>query len=164
MGRLKTFRKYILWLIGFAIFSWLCTYIGFNSTYKSMESYEIVPNEIDVVVAQSTKVNGRIYGEITNNLQSDFNGKYIKVEILNKNEKVVATKYLKIENAKINEPKKFAVNFTAENIKYYRMKIIDENAKNREEIEKAENLFKDVFTNEELKQYIIVGLLLRLII
>ena len=60
MGRLKTFRKYIIWIILFYLFTMLMTYIGFNSSYKNIESDVETPSQTKIDIAQSTKVNGRI--------------------------------------------------------------------------------------------------------
>ena len=116
MDRIKTFGKYVIWIILFYLFTMLMTYIGFNSAYRNMEQETDLPKQIKIDVAQSTKVNGRIFGEVTSTEENDLNGKYIKVQIFNRRDALVGTKYLKIEDAKINEPKKFVVYFTAENI------------------------------------------------
>lgn len=160
MGRLKTFRKYILWIVGFYIFSTLLIYIGLNTTYKDINNIESIPECVDVEVAEATKVNGRIYGKITNSEQNNLNGKFLKVQIYNYRNEYVATKYLEIKDTNLNEPKKFAVYFTAENIKGYTIEILEKTEKVEEEKIKAENLFKDIFTNTELKKYAIITLVL----
>ena len=163
MDRLKTFGKYILWIVGFYIFSLVLTYIGFNATYKNIHSVNKIPEQINIVLAQSTKVNGRIYGEVTSTEDNDLNGKYIKVQIYTRYNNFAGTRYLKIENTEPNVPKKFAVNFKAENIKYYTVEIIDEDEQSAEEIEKIENLYKDIFTKEEIKTYVIAWLVIKLL-
>ena len=163
MDRLKTFGKYILWIVGFYIFSLVLTYIGFNATYKNIDSFKEIPEQINIVLAQSTKVNGRIYGEVTSTADNDLNGKYIKVQIYTRYNNFAGTRYLKIENTQANVPKKFAVNFKAEDIKYYTVEIIDEDEQSAEEIEKIENLYKDIFTKEEIKTYVIAWLVIKLL-
>ena len=81
MGRLKTFRKYIIWIVAFYLFSMLITYVGLNSTYKDISTSNELSNQVKVDIAQATKVNGRIYGEVTNSEENNLNGKYIKVKI-----------------------------------------------------------------------------------
>lgn len=164
MGRLKTFAKYVLWVIGLYIFTMVCTYVGFNSTYKNIINKENLPNQITIDVAQSTKVNGRIYGKVTSNDENNLNGKYIKVQIYTKNGNLAGTKYLKIENTNLNEPKKFMVNFTAENIKYYTIEIVDNTKEVEDDIKLVDEIFGDIFTNEELKTYAIVTLVLFLMV
>lgn len=160
MGRLKTFRKYILWIIGFYIFTMFCTYVGLNATYEDITAKQDIPTQMEIKLAQATKVNGRIYGEVTSTQENDLNGKYIKVEIYNKSDILTATKYLKIENTNYNEPKKFAVNFTAESIESYTIDIVDDSQKVEEEAARSEELFGDIFTKESLRTIVIIGLIL----
>lgn len=162
MNRIKTFTKYVLWIIAFYIFTMVCTYVGFNSTYKDIDYKGTLPNQVTINLAQSTKVNGRIYGEVTSTAENDLNGKYIKVRIYTEKGNLAGTKYLKIENTKLNEPKKFAVNFTAENINSYTLEILEDTEETQEELKKAIDLFGDKFTDEELKTYAIVTLVLTL--
>lgn len=163
MGRLKTFRTYILLLVGFYIFTVVFTYIGLNATYKNINFRENLPDQVVINLAQATTVNGRIYGEVTSTQENNLNGKYIKVEIYNKKEAIAGTKYLKIEGTNLNEPKKFAVYFTADNIKSYKIEIVEDSKETQEDIKRVTDLFKDTFTDEELKTYAIVTLVLLLI-
>ena len=162
MGRLKTFRNYIIYLIGIYIFSMACMYIGFNATYRNIGYSETIPDEITVEVAQSTKVNGRIYGKVKNTEQNDLNGKYIKVQIFSKRNELLGAKYLQISDIKPNETKKFKVNFTAENVKYYSIDILEDNEETQKEINLAKELWDKIFTEEELKGAVIVGLIIGL--
>lgn len=164
MGRLKTFRTYILLLVGFYIFSVVFTYIGLNATYKNINLIETLPNQVNINLAQATTVNGRIYGEVTSTEENNLNGKYIKVEIYTKTGNYAGTKYLKIEGTQVNEPKKFAVYFTADNIRSYTIEIVDATEEIENQVKIATEAFKDIFTNEELKTYAIVTLVLILIL
>lgn len=164
MGRLKTFLKYIIWIVSLAAFSALLIYIGLNSTYKNIESIQKPISQINVEIAQATTVNGKIYGKVTNTEENYINDKYIRVEIFNKRMESMGTKYLKIEDLDVGRTKLFAVNFTAENIKYYTIDIVEDSAKTAEEAKKTEDLYKDIFTKEELKQRAIIGLLLYMLL
>ncbi len=155
MGRLETFRKYIIWIILFYLFTMLMTYIGFNSSYKNIESDVEIPSQTKIDIAQSTKVNGRIFGEVTSTEENDLNGKYIKVQIFNRRDALVGTKYLKIEDAKINEPKKFVVYFTAENVEKYKIEILEDSEELQKDIKSVSEMFKDVFTDKELSKSLI---------
>ena len=161
MNRLKTFRKYILWLLGFMLFSYIITFVGFNSTYKNMNISEDIPNGVKISMAQSTSVNGRIYGDVTSTEKNNLNGKYMKVDIFNKRDKLIGTKYLKLENLNLNEPRKFAVNFTADNIKKYEIDIVDDEQTGGKILE-AKRLYSDIFTDDELKGGMIFILVLAL--
>ena len=164
MGKLKTFLKYIIWIVSLAAFSALLIYIGLNSTYKNFEAIQKPISHINVEIAQATTVNGKIYGKVTNTEENYINDKYIRVEIFNKRMESMGTKYLKIEDLDVGRTKLFAVNFTAQNIKYYIIDIVEDSVKTDEEAKKAEDLYKDIFTKEELKQRAIIGLLLYMLL
>ena len=155
MGRLETFRKYIIWIILFYLFTMLMTYIGFNSSYKNIESDVEIPSQTKIDIAQSTKVNGRIFGEVTSTEENDLNGKYIKVQIFNRRDALVGTKYLKIEDVKINETKKFVVYFTAENVEKYKIEILEDSEELQNDIKSVSEMFKDVFTDKELSKSLV---------
>ena len=155
MGRLETFRKYIIWIILFYLFTMLMTYIGFNSSYKNIESDVEIPSQTKIDIAQSTKVNGRIFGEVTSTEENDLNGKCIKVQIFNRRDALVGTKYLKIEDVKINEPKKFVVYFTAENVEKYKIEILEDSEELQNDIKSVSEMFKDVFTDKELSKSLV---------
>ena len=159
MGRLKTIRTYIIWIIAFYIFSSVMIYIGLNATYKNILQKGNLPEQVNVDLAQATKVNGRIYGEVTSTIKNDLNGKYIKVEIYDKDVEVVGQKYLKIEGTNINEPKRFKVNFVTDGVKSYKIEILDDTPELQEEIERAKSLWEKVFTDEEVKGLTVILLI-----
>lgn len=160
MGRLKTFRKYIIWIVAFYLFSMLITYVGLNSTYKDISTSNELSDQVKVDIAQATKVNGRIYGEVTSSEENNLNGKYIKVKIYDKKGELRGEKFLKIENTEINVPKKFMVYFTSENIESYSVDIVDDSEETQTEIKSVAELFKDVFTDKELGKSVIIAFVL----
>lgn len=160
MGRLKTFRKYIIWIVAFYLFSMLITYVGLNSTYKDISTSNELSDQVKVDIAQATKVNGRIYGEVTNSEENNLNGKYLKVKIYDKKGELRGEKFLKIENTEINVPKKFMVYFTSENIESYSVDIVDDSEETQTEIKSVAELFKDVFTDKELGKSVIMTFVL----
>ena len=162
MNRLKTFLIYILCIIGFSIFSYVITFVGLNATYRNMNIPDDLPNGVQISMAQSTKVNGRIHGEVTSTEKNDLNGKYLKTDIFNKRNELIGTKYLKLENLNLNEPKKFAVNFTAEDIKKYEINIVDDDEEIERKILDAKRLYGDMFTDDELKGGMILALVIAL--
>lgn len=160
MGRLKTFRKYIIWIVAFYLFSMLITYVGLNSTYKDIKTSNELSDQVKVDIAQATKVNGRIYGEVTSSEENNLNGKYIKVKIYDKKGELRGEKFLKIENTEINVPKKFMVYFTSENIASYSVDIVEDSEETQTEIKSVAELFKDVFTDKELGKSVIMAFVL----
>ena len=163
MGRLKTFRTYIVLIIVFYLFTMIITFIGLNATYKNINLTEDLPEGLSINLAQATSVNGRIYGEVLSSEQNNLEGKYIKVDIFTKKGNDMGTKYIKIENTNINEPKKFAVFFTADNIKYYTIEVLDDTEEVRKQSDLVKELFGDVFTEEELKAVAILTLIIGLV-
>ena len=152
--------KYIIWIVAFYLFSMLITYVGLNSTYKDISTSNELSDRVKVDIAQATKVNGRIYGEVTSSEENNLNGKYIKVKIYDKKEELRGEKFLKIENTEINVPKKFMVYFTSENIESYSVDIVDDSEETQTEIKSVAELFKDVFTDKELGKSVIIAFVL----
>ena len=155
MDRIKTFGKYVIWIILFYLFTMLMTYIGFNSTYRNMEQETDLPKQIKIDVAQSTKVNGRIFGEVTTTEENDLNGKYIKIKIYDRRDELVGVKNLKMQDLNINEPKKFIAYFTAENVKTYSIDIVEDNAELQNEIQSLSDTLKGVFKDKELTKSLV---------
>ena len=122
MSNLKKYAKYVLWVVAFYFFTNFLIFVGFNANYKSINVKE-KPEQISVERAEATKSEGRIYGIIKN--KNNLNGKYIKVSIYNSNNQEVATEYLKIENLKPEEEKKFKALFTANDAKTCELNIVD---------------------------------------
>ena len=81
MSRLKTFAKYVVWIILFWILSDILIYYGINSTYKDIKNKTEIPNQVEVKEAEATKVNGRINGKVVNNEENDLSGKYLKIDL-----------------------------------------------------------------------------------
>lgn len=128
MGRLKTFGKYILMLVGFYIFSTILAMGFIATTYNEIEA-NIVPDSSIVVKideAKSTFVNGHIKGSITNRTETDIKSKYVKFELLSKKGNEILTKYIQVDELKTGETKNFTINFEAENIKSFNVKVADE--------------------------------------
>ena len=107
-----------------------------------------------------TSVNGRILGEVTSTENRNLNGKYLKVNIFSKTDDLVGTKYLKLENLNNNEPKKFAVYFSTENVKNYTIDVLNDSEEIERESLRISEVFKNTFTSDEIKVYRVIGLIL----
>ena len=127
MGTLKTYLKYILWIIAFYFFTNFLIFVGFNVNYKSIDAKGDLPEQITIDKAEATKKQGRIYGHIQNNEQNNLNGKYIKITIFNSADENIATQYLKIQNLGATENKMFRATYTAKDSKYYEIDITETN-------------------------------------
>lgn len=160
MGRIRTFEKYIIWVVAFYLFTMLLTYIGLNSTYRNIESLDEMPEGVKIDLSQATSVNGRILGEVTSTENNNLNGKYLKVDIFSKDNQLIGSKYLEIEDTNLNEPKKFAVYFSAENVKRYSVDILENNEQTRQMGSQAKEMFKKIFIDKDLKLYLIITLII----
>ncbi len=159
MDRLNTFKKYVVWLIAFYLFSMLVSYIGLNARYNSIDSTGEVPGGIKIDLAQATSVNGRIFGEVTSTEGNELEGKYLKIDIFSKSNDLIGTKFLKLENINLDEPKKFAVYFQVENVKKYAINVIDSSEEIDKEIVKVNELYKEIFIDKDLKKWLIITLI-----
>lgn len=126
MSRLKTFGKYLLLLVVFYIVSTILAIGCIRTTYGTMEGTIYPDSNISVNVdkAESTFVNGYIKGTVTSN--ADIESKYIKIELLSGKSNVIMVKYIQIDEINANETQNFTINFEAENIKSFNIKVVDE--------------------------------------
>lgn len=134
MKRLKTFGKYLLWLIAFYIFSTILSVAFISTTYNKIEG-EIYPSDIiniKVDNAEATFVNGHIQGTVANITDTDAKAKYVKIDLFSKNNNRILSKYIEIDELLSGQTKNFTINFEAENIKTYKISVTDEyeNAEN----------------------------------
>lgn len=123
MGTIKTFGKYLLWLILFWIFSDILIYVGINTTYKDMKNKGTLPEGIQVVQMQSTKVNGRIKLTVNN---EELSGKYLKIDLYSDAGNLFGTQYLEIGEVKKDETKNIETYFKISDIKSYEITVVDE--------------------------------------
>ena len=123
MDTLKRFGKYLLILIAFWIFSDILIYAGINSTYKDLQRRGDLPEGIQVVQMQSTKVNGRINLQINN---KELSGKYLKIDLYSNLGNVLGTKYIEIGNIGENQIKDIETYFKISDVKEYEISVVDE--------------------------------------
>ena len=159
MDRVKTLRKYAIWVILFYLFSSLFIYIGLNSRYKNIKSFGEIPNGVIINLAHTTAVNGRIFGEVKSTEDNNLNGKYLKVDIFSKSNELMGTKYLKLEDINLNEPRKFAVYFQAENIQHFKIDVKEYNEDLEQDMIKARELYKKTFKDEDIPLWLIILLI-----
>ena len=125
MTDLKKDIKIVLLVLGGYILTNFLIFVGFNANYKAIELKSELPNFITIEKAEATKGQGRVYGRIRNTDEIDLNGKYIKVEIYNEKNEIIATEYLKIENLQEDENKLFRATFNAQKAKGFTVEIVD---------------------------------------
>lgn len=123
MSRIKTFAKYVIWIILFWIFSDILIYAGINSTYKDMEKRGTLPKGVQVVQMQSTKVNGRIKLELNG---EELSGKYLKIDLYSEMGNILGTQYIEIGKVEEDQTKNIETYFQITDIKSYEISIVEE--------------------------------------
>lgn len=128
MDRLKTFGKYALLVIAFYIFSTIVAALYIQTTYETMAVNTNKNDSITVNVdeAKSTFVNGYVTGNITNNTNSNIQGKYVKIDLISKRGNKILTKYVQVDELKTGETRNFTINFQAESIAQANISVTDE--------------------------------------
>ena len=121
MDRMKTFAKYAIFIILFWILSDILIYVGINSTYKTIKQRGEIPNGIEIVQMQATKVNGRVKVKINN---PELAGKFIKLDLYSSTGLKLATQYIEIGS--MNENKEIETYFRISEVKSYEITIVDE--------------------------------------
>lgn len=129
MARIKQFAKYLIWIILFWIFSDILIYFGINSTYKNMSRRGDLPQGIEIVQMQSTKVNGRIKLNIND---ENLSGKYLKIDLYSDYGNLMGTQYLEIGTVKNDSQKTIETYFKISDIKSYEIFVVDEKGESSE--------------------------------
>ena len=127
MKDLKKDIKIVLLVLGGYLLTSFLIFVGFNANYKPIELKSELPSVITIEKAEAKKMQGRVYGRITNTEENDLNGKYIKVAVFNSKNENIATEYLKIENLQKDEEKLFRATFNAEKAVSYTIDIVETN-------------------------------------
>lgn len=150
MDTIKTFAKYVIWLVLFWILSDILIYYGINSTYKSISQKNEITSQISVENAEATKVNGRISGTVTSTEEENLSGKYLKIDLYAESGNILETNYLEIGNLNENETKNFETYFKMQDVKFYDVNIVDE---------KPELVENTSFMTEDMTKLGVLGLL-----
>lgn len=125
MDRIKTLLKYVLWLILFYIFSNLMIYLNIETTYQNIGRKDNL-EQVTVYQAQSTKVNGRIKGNIYNSTENKITNKYLRIDLYSERDNFLGSKYIDISNMRDDETREFEIYFKIQDVDYYEMKFTDE--------------------------------------
>lgn len=126
MDKIKSYFKYIIWIVLFFIFSEFLINVGLNSNYRDIERKDNV-SQVSIYQADATKVNGRIRGIIKNSApETNFGGKYIKIDFYSKRDVNLGKKYIEIGTLKEGETKPFEVLFKLKDVDYYEVSVADQ--------------------------------------
>lgn len=123
MNRMKTFAKYVIWLILFWLLTDILIYFGINSTYKNIRQRGDISEGIEIIQMQATAVNGRAKIKINNTALS---GKVIKLDLYSSTEVNLGTQYLEIGNVKENESKEIETYFKFSGVDFYEINVVEE--------------------------------------
>lgn len=129
MDTVKTFVKYIIWIILFWILSDFLINIGLKTTYKEMQKIGQIPAGIQVKEIKSTAVNGKINLLVSSTALS---GKFIKVDLYSSKDNLLGTKYLDIGVINENQTKEIDTYFKISDVKKYEISVIDEKGESSE--------------------------------
>lgn len=135
MDRMKTFFMYALILTGFILVSTLLENGLIYNMYKTIDGKTNgstyiggIYTEVDIEEKESkaTSVNGYINLKLKNNMNTDINKGYLKVDLFNDRNLLAETDYFEIGQLKAGEEKNVAIKFDASNIERYNVELIEE--------------------------------------
>ena len=129
MDTVKTFVKYIIWIILFWILSDFLINVGLKTTYNEMQKIGQIPSGIQVKEIKSTAVNGKI-NLIVNS--TSLSGKFIKVDLYSSKDNLLGTQYLDIGEIKENQTKEIDTYFKISDVKKYEIFVTDEKGESTE--------------------------------
>ena len=148
MDRMKSFFKYFLLLVAFFIFSNVMINVFLNVSFRDVKDYNINVSDVfvDITEAKVSKRNGHIKGIVKNNTENVVENKYLKFSMLSEYDKVLGEKYVKIEVLNPNELRNFEVDFDYNNVKTFKVEMVDTKPEQESFIELLTNNAKELVT------------------
>lgn len=127
MARMKTFFKYLLWIILFYILSNILISIGLRNEYRDLKeiSNDTKAPLVKIDEAIATATNGKVSGTIENNTQDFISTTYIKVDLYSKRDINVGTQYYKVTCVNPGETVDFNFDFKVSNVEKYKVSVQD---------------------------------------
>ena len=125
MDRLKTFLKYVIWIVLFFIFSEFLINVGLNSSYKDIKRRDETA-QVEISQAQATLVNGRMKGTIKNSPDDYLTGKYVRIDFYSKRDVFLGKRYIEINTTEATTEQDFSIYFELEGVTEYEISIADE--------------------------------------
>ena len=148
MDKMKRFLVYFLILVAFYFFSNMMINAFLKVSYSDMHGYEINVNSeelfVDVSEAKSSKRNGYINGIVKNNSEKTVENKYLKVTMLSKRGISMGEKYVKIDTIEPEQLRKFEVKFDYDNVKTFKIELVDNKPEEEDFVELVKNDAKDL--------------------
>lgn len=148
MDKMKKFALYLLLLIAFYLFSNFMINAFLKVSYSDMHGYSInIEAEklfVDISEAKSSKRNGYINGMLKNNSNVNIENKYLKVTMLSRRNVSMGEKYVKIDKIEPGEVRKFEVKFDYDNVKTFKIDLVDEKPEEEDFVELVKSNAKEL--------------------
>lgn len=134
MARMKTFFIYFILVVVAFVVSQALIYVAINTTYN-YKNVEIKTTQIKEAEVKATSINGYTKFKLADdNMDTE---KYVKVECYTKNDVLIGTKYIKIEQLQANDKNEFEIRFNYNRIDKATIDIVDEIPENVNEEQKV---------------------------
>lgn len=149
MGRLKTFRIWLILFVLFYLFVDFISFVGLKMMLKDLNEYEILVEspKIEIIEAKGTYANGYIKGTLTNNTNSIIENKYIKLDVYSERNVNLGTEYIEIEKLDLAKTMDFEVKYSYTDVSKYKIDVVDTKPEQVTEIK----------LDEKTKWYLVVG-------
>lgn len=151
MARMKTFFIYFLLVVLFYIFSQVVIYFTLDTMFKYKTVVVKTPIKMETEL-QASSVNGFIKGKIINDTENIIKNKYLEIKFYSKNDILMGTKYVEIDELNAKEEKEFEVHFKFNKVEKAEVDIINEKPQ-----QKIDNIFLVIQRNINLEKAIAIG-------
>ena len=124
----RNLRRWLIWFILVFAFVSIGSILAIKTMYHDIKKYEIQANNptVTVLEAKATNVNGYIRGEVKNEEEEEIVEKYILFLLYDKNNELIGTEYLCIENLGIGQIKTYELKFKRNNVDSFFVTIVDQ--------------------------------------
>lgn len=144
MSRLKTFLKYVIWIVVFAVLSELLINASLKSSYADITRKDTTA-QVEIIQAQATLVNGKIKGTIKDDRKDSLTGKYVEIKLYSSRDNEVGKRYIQIQTTDVNQTQDFNFYFEKNDVKSYEISIVNEKEEGELEIFPKEMSRAEIF-------------------
>ena len=144
MSRLKTFLKYVIWIVVFAVLSELLINASLKSSYADITRKDTTA-QVEITQAQATLVNGKIKGTIKDDRKDSLTGKYVEIKLYSSRDNEVGKRYIQIQTTDVNQTQDFNFYFEKNDVKSYKISIVNEKEEGEIEIFPKEMSRAEIF-------------------
>ena len=144
MSRLKTFLKYVIWIVVFAVLSELLINASLKSSYADITRKDTTA-QVEITQAQATLVNGKIKGTIKDDRKDSLTGKYVEIKLYSSRDNEVGKRYIQIQTTDVNQTQDFNFYFEKNDVKSYEISIVNEKEEGEREIFPKEMSRAEIF-------------------